>query len=387
MRSPLDVVVAGTAMTRFGRHPDRGLAELAVEAAGAALADAALAAGDVDALYLGTFLGRSLQGQGVLASVVAQRLGLGPVPTTVVEGACASGGIALRHGVLACRAGAARVVLCVGVDQMTNAATSAVTTGLAEAFEVGADRRLGLTFPGFFGLVASAHAARYGTGREHLSAVSVKNRGHGAGNPDAMFATPVDSDTVSAARPIADPLRLYDCSPIADGAAAAVVCHRADAPRPGRSITVLACEQGSGPAATAAVEDLCTFRATTAAAAAAYRNASVAPGDVDVVELHDCFTIAEIVDSEDLGVLPRGEAAEAIAAHATRLGGEAATVNPSGGLLSRGHPVGATGLAQIHELVCQLRGEARNQVPGARVALAHNLGGSGATASVTLLAA
>ena len=382
------VGVAGSAMTRFGRQPDRGVADLAIDAARAAMADAGIAAEDVDALYLGTFLGRSLQGQGVLASVVAQRLGLGPVATTVVEGACASGGIALRHGMLACRAGAADVVLCVGVDRMTNASSGEITQGLAEAFEAGVDRELGLTFPGFFGLVASAHTARFGTSRDQLSAVSVKNRDHGSGNPDALFSTPVELAAVNEARPIADPLRLLDCSAIADGAAAAVVVRdRAAAPRPDRCVSLLACEQGSGPAAAAAVEDLCSFGATTVAMRAACRAAQIKPADVDVVELHDCFTIAEIIDSEDLAILPHGEAAAAIEAGATRLGGEAATVNPSGGLLSRGHPVGATGLAQVHELVAQLRGEARNQVPGTRVALAHNLGGSGATASVTVLAA
>jgi acetyl-CoA C-acetyltransferase len=382
------VVVAGTAMTPFGRHPEAGLVDLAVAAGEAAMADAGVSAEQVDALELGTFLGRSLQRRGVLASVVASRLGLGPVPTTVVEGACASGGIALRHGVLAVRAGAARAVLCVGAEHMTAVPTPAAGAALGEAFD-GEARVLGLTFPGFFGLVAAAHRARLGTGRAHLTAVAVKNRAHGATNPDAMFHDPVEADAVEASRPIADPLRLFDCAPIADGAAAAVVLHRDDVPDPARAVPVLACEQASGPAAVASIADLTTFGATRAAAARAYEAAGAEPGDVDVVELHDCFSIAEIVDSEDLGILPRGEAAAAIAAGATRAGGPggAPVVNPSGGLLSRGHPVGATGLAQVHELVRQLRGEARLQVPGARLGLAHNLGGSGATATVTLLAA
>jgi acetyl-CoA C-acetyltransferase len=382
------IVVAGTAMTRFGRHPEADVVALAVTAAEAALADAGVAAGDVDALELGTFLGRSLQRRGVLASVVAARLGLRPVPTTVVEGACASGGIALRHGVLAVRAGAARTVLCVGAEHMTAVPTPVVGAALGEAFD-GEGEALGLTFPGFFGLVAAAHRARLGTSRRHLTAVAVKNRAHGATNMKAMFSGPVTPEEVESSRPIADPLRLFDCAPIADGAAAAVVTRREDAPDPSRAVAVLACEQASGPAAVAPIEDLTTFPATRAAASAAYARAGVAPADLDVVELHDCFSIAEIVDSEDLGLLPRGEAAEAIAGGATRSGPrrQAAVVNPSGGLLSRGHPVGATGLAQIHELVGQLRGEAGTQVPGARIGLAHNLGGSGATATVTLLAA
>jgi acetyl-CoA C-acetyltransferase len=380
-----DVVVAGTSMTAFGRRPGETIVSLAVEAAREALADAHVEADQVDALYLGTFLGRSLQRRGVLASVVAHRLGLpARVATTVVEGACASGGIALRHGLLACRAGAADVVLCVGAEHMTAAGTPAITAALGEAFD-GEDRSVGLTFPGFFGLVASAYTARHGLTREQLSAVAVKNRGHGATNTKAMFSAPVDADEVGASRLIADPLRLFDCAPIADGAAAAVVA-RPEAVASG-GVTLLAAGQASGPAGVAVLEDLTTFPATTAAAGAAFRDAGLVPGDVDVVELHDCFSIAEIVDSEDLGLVPRGEGAAAIAAGATRAGTGRTVVNPSGGLLSRGHPVGATGLAQIHELVRQLRGRADNQVPGARIALAHNLGGSGATATVTLLAA
>jgi acetyl-CoA C-acetyltransferase len=229
--------------------------------------------------------------------------------------------------------------------------------------------------------VAHAHAGRYGTSREQLTAVPVKNRRQGATNPLAMFREPVTAEQVAQSRLIADPLRLYDCSPIADGAAAAIVTSGAAATAAaGRPVRVLACEQASGPTQIAQIDDLTSFPATRAAADRAYRAAGVAPGDIDVVELHDCFSIAEIVDAEDLGLLPRGEAAEAIAAGTTSLEGAGPTVNPSGGLLARGHPVGATGLAQIHELVEQLRASAR-------LALAHNLGGCGATATVTILAA
>jgi acetyl-CoA C-acetyltransferase len=382
------IVIAGAAATRFGRRPEVGLAELGVEAAVAALADAGFEPADVDAVYVGTFLAQSLNGQGVLASLIANLLELSPVPTTTLEGACASGAIALRHGMLACRADSARVVLCVGVEAMAGFATDEVTGALGQALRVRPDQEAGLTFPGFFGLVAAAHSARYGTSREQLTAVAVKNRGHGATNPRAMFSEPVDAARVESSRLIADPLRVFDCSPIADGAAAAVVCRESDLPRRGRSVTLVACAQASGPiSVTRAGEDLTSFVATRTAAAAAYAGAGIAPGDVDVVELHDCFTIAEIVDCEDLGLLPRGEAGAAILAGDTRLSGAGVTVNPSGGLLSRGHPVGATGLAQVHELVSQLRGEADNQVADPKLALAHNLGGSGATATVTLLSA
>lgn len=373
--------VAGTAMTAFGRSDDLDLLGLAGQAGAQALADAGLDAASVDAVYLGTFLGQSLQHQGVLASLVARELGLGPVPTTVVEGACASAGIALRHGVMACRAGMARTVLCLGVEQMSRNTVAEVTAGLSEALEAETDQAAGLTFAGFFGLVAQAHADRYGTTREQLAAVTVKNREHGAKNPLARFRTPVSLDEVLAGRLIADPLRLLDCSSIADGAAAAVVTCEPTA----GAIKVLATAQASGAVGLRHLDDLTTFPATVAAAEQAYAQAGLGPEDVDVAEVHDCFSVAEIVDCEDLGLLPRGEAAQAVERGATSAATPGLVVNPSGGLLSRGHPVGATGLAQVHELVGQLRKSGSSSVSRARVGLAHNLGGCGATATVTLL--
>lgn len=377
--------LSGTAMTSFGQHEGRSTVDLAVEAGEAALAAASVQPADVDALYLGNFLGQSLHRQGVLASLVARRLGLGTVATTAVEGACASAGIALRHAAMACRAGEAGVALAIGAEQLTAAPVPEVTRGLAEAMDQNSDGAVGLTFPGFFGLVAQAHAARYGTTREQMASVVVKNRSHGSSNELAMFRKPVTVDEVLQSRLIADPLRLYDCSPISDGAAAAVVI--ADHPASGRgAVEILACEQASGAASVRDTDDLTTFPATVAAAGRAYRRAGISPADLDVVELHDCFSIAEIVDCEDLDLLPRGESASAIAAGATTQGTGKVTVNPSGGLLSRGHPVGATGLAQIHELALHLRGDKSLDGRRAELGMAHNLGGCGATATVTVLA-
>jgi acetyl-CoA C-acetyltransferase len=374
-------------MTAFGRHEGADVVGLAVEAGRRALNEADVGPEDVGALYLGNFLGQSLHHQGVLASLVARRLGLPGVPTTTVEGACASAGIALRHGIMSCRAGDTDVALCIGAEQLTGASVPEVTRGLAEAMDQSTDGATGLTFPGFFGLVAEAHAAAFGTTPEQRAAVPVKNRGHGVTNELAMFRKAVTVDDVLQARPIADPLRLLDCSPISDGAAATVVTSVRPSPVDGTVVEVLACEQASGPASIHYVEDLTSFPATVGAAARAYARAGIDVGEVDVVELHDCFSIAEIVDCEDLGLLPRGEAAAAIAEGATTHGTGPVVVNPSGGLLSRGHPVGATGLAQVHELVAQLRGTSSLQVEGARLGLAHNLGGCGATATVTILGA
>lgn len=378
--------IAGVGMTTFTRHPESTLVGLATQAASEALADADMTADDVDALYVGNFLGQSLHRQGILATLIGQALGVTDAPATAVEGACASGSIALRHGVLACRAGAARVALCLGVEHLTGRPGADVNAGLNEALDSG-DRAAGMSFPEFFAAAARAHAQRYGTTREQLSAVAVKNRGHGEHNPRAMFQAAVSPEMVLSSRVVAEPLHLLDCTPISDGAAAAVVTRgRPPAGPGGEPVRVLSCEQASGPATVDQPGDLTTFPAARAAARRAYGAAGLRPAELDLVELHDCFTISEIIATEDLGLVDEGEAGPAIAAGATTYGSaSAAVVNASGGLLSKGHPVGATGLGQIHELVMQLRGSASMQVEGAQHGLAHNIGGTGATAAVTIL--
>lgn len=373
-------------MTPFRQQPDAGLVDLAVDAGRRALDDAGLVATDVDAIYFGNFLGRSLEGQGVLASIIAARLGVMGIAATNVEGACGSAGMAFRQGVLAVRAEAAEVCLCIGAERMSAASTTQITRVLTEAGDMVTDGAAGLTFPGFFGLVASAYRHKYGLGREHLTAVIMKNREHAVSNPFAIFRAALEADAIANAKPIADPLRLFDCSAICDGAAAAVVTSRGAAlHRAGPLVEVLAAEQSSGPVGINQMSTLTTFPATVVCADRAYRAAGIAAADVDVAELHDCFSITEIVDTADLGFFPHGEAHEAIAAGLTRSATSGVVVNPSGGLLGRGHPVGATGLAQIHEITRQLRDESENQVSGARIGLTHNLGGAGATATIAIL--
>ncbi|TCC37393.1 thiolase domain-containing protein [Kribbella capetownensis] len=380
--------VAGTATTTFGRHPDKTLIDLAVEAGEMAIADSGLERSEIDAVYFGNFLGRGIDGQGVIASLLALRLGLAGVATTNVEGACGSAGIALRHGVLSVAAGAATATLCIGAEHMTRPGTQAITKLLTEAGEMATDGAAGLTFPGFFGLVANAHAARYGSTRDDLAAVVMQNRACAVANPNAMFRETVSADQIASGKLIADPLRLLDCSPISDGAAAVVVTDWAHATssRNG-AVRVLACEQTSGPVGIRHMETLTSFPATVTAAQRAYKSAGLGPRDIDVVELHDCFSITELVNVADLGFFAHGEAHTAIAEGLTTNGSPGVVVNPSGGLLGRGHPVGATGLAQVHEVVGQLRGTAANQLPAAHVGMAHNLGGAGATATVTILGA
>jgi acetyl-CoA C-acetyltransferase len=380
-----EVLVAGVGSTTFGKHPDAAIQALAIRAADAAIRDSGLERKSVGALYLGNFVSGPLTGQEVLAGLVADGLGLAQIPCTKVEGACASGGIAFRHAYLAVATGVCDVALAVGVEKMTHADTATTTGALNCAMDNRSDGLSGLTFPGLFGLAWHMHAERYGTTREQVSAVVKKNKGNGLANPLAQMGARVDNDQIAQSPLICDPLRLFDCCPTSDGAAA-VLLVAADRRSELTSVpvTVSASAQTRGSARIAGHPDLCTFEATVAAAQAAYRQAGISAQDIDVVELHDCFSIAEIIDSEDLGLMPRGHGAGYAAEGRTARNGDV-PINPSGGLLSKGHPVGATGIGQIYETVLQLRGVHPNQVPDARFGLTHNLGGTGVACTVNIL--
>jgi acetyl-CoA C-acetyltransferase len=380
-----DVAIIGVGSTPFGRNEGIGIVELAVSACREALAESQVPREKIQALYLGNFVGERLANQGALAAVVAGRLGLTGIPATKVEGACASGGIAVRHGVLGIAQGLYDFVLVAGAEKMTSSSTAEVTAALATAGDEEAEMRTGLTFPGVFGLIMREHMARYGTTREQIGLVSVKNHGFGASNPKAQFRKPVTLDEVLASRLIADPLRLFDCPPISDGAAAAVLCPAEWASEyHAKPIRVLGSGHATGPSTLWEMPDVTSFPATVRASREAYAAASVGPDDIDVAEVHDCFTIAEIIATEDLGFFPKGKGGGAVEEGRTGLDGKM-VVNPSGGLIAKGHPVGATGCAQVYELVKQLRGEAGNQVREAEIGLAHNLGGSGVVCTVTIL--
>ena len=377
------VAVAGIGSTSFGRHKDVLIEELAAQAAWKALDDAQVDRGAVEALYLGNFVSGVLCGQEVLAGLVAQRLGLGPIPCTKMEGACASGSIAFRHAYLLIAAGVYDTVLVVGVEKMSHASTAKVTEALNCAMDMAHDGVSGLSYPGVFGLLARLYDARYGGARAGMSAVAIKNKRNGLANPLAQMGRILEPADIDAATLIADPLTIYDCCPISDGAAA-VVLTAAERVRGRTTIEILAATQASGSARIAGHPDLCTFGATVAAARQAFETADVTASDLDFVELHDCFSIAEVIDSEDLGLMPRGQGAGWAAEGRTALGGDI-PINASGGLLAKGHPVGATGIGQIYEAVLQLRGEHPNQVRNATLGLTHNLGGTGVACTTTIL--
>jgi len=379
------VLVAGIGSTPFGRQPGVDIQDLAILAADAAIQDAGLDRGEVGALYLGNFVSGVLTGQEVLAGLVADGLGLKQIPCTKVEGACASGGIAFRHAWLAVATGQCDVALAVGVEKMSHADTPTTTGALNCAMDNRSDGLSGLTFPGLFGLAWHQHAERYGTTRAQVSAVVKKNKANGLLNPLAHMGADVGDDQINQSAMICDPLRLLDCCPVSDGAAAVLLVaadRRHDIAS--TAIAVAAAIQTRGSARIAGHADLCSFDATVQAAKLAYEFAGIGPAQIDLVELHDCFSIAEIIDSEDLGFVPWGEGASYAAEGRTAVGGDR-PINASGGLLSKGHPVGATGLGQIFEVVRQLRGDHPNQVRNAVTGLTHNLGGTGVACSVTIL--
>jgi acetyl-CoA C-acetyltransferase len=380
-----EVAIVGIGSTPFGRHAGTPIEQLGVRAAAEALLDAGIDRERIGAVYLGNFISGPLNGKEVLAGIVADQLGLPNVPCTKVEGACASGGIAFRHAWMAIASGQCDAALVVGVETMTHANTAQTTAALNCAMDNEHDGPSGLTFPGLFGLAWRIHAERHGTTRAQVSAVVRKNKGNGLLNPLAQMGADLSDDQIASSASICDPLQLFDCCPTSDGAAALVLVAKSLAPQAsGIPVDVLAAVQTRGSSRIAGHPDLCSFDATVSAAQRAYAMAGVTPADIDLVELHDCFSIAEIIDSEDLGIVPRGKGAIWAAEGRTAVGGQVA-INPSGGLLAKGHPVGATGVGQLYEVVRQLRGTHANQVKGAEIGMTHNLGGTGVACTVSIL--
>ena len=377
------VAVIGVGVTKFGKH-ERTSAELFAEAAADALLDAELTPGAVQALYYGNVVGSETEHQLHTGPQAASILGIPAIPTTRFEAACASSHAAFRHAVMEIAAGVSDVMLVGGAERVLNVPTAESTEYFAYASDAIWEQTLGLTFPGVFALIARAHMEKYGTTEEQMAAVAVKNHKHGTLNPKAQFQKAITVEQVLQSAYIADPLKLFDCCPFTDGGAAVVLASEEVARKRTRAVRVLASAAASDWMLLGDKRDLARVPATERAAAAAYSQAGLRPADVDVVELHDCFTIAEIVATEGLGLFEPGAGGRAAAEGRTSLGG-AIPVNPSGGLKAKGHPIGATGAAQIAEIVTQLRGEAGpRQVDEARVGLTHTLGGNTATVLVSL---
>ncbi len=382
------VVVVGIGKTPFGAFPDRDLRSLGVEAGQKCLENAGAKPEQVEAFYLGNFAGPSFVGQNHLAPYVAGAMGISGVPATRLEAACASGGSAFFHAYTSVAAGLYDVVLVTGVEKMTSQPTPRVSEILAGAGDLAGEVRAGATFAALFAMIARRHMHQYGTTREQLAAVAVKNHANAAKNPYAHMRKPITLEQALAGKPIAEPLTLYDCSLISDGAASILLAPLERASQfSGQPVLVAGIAQTSGPVALDQREDITTFAAVKAAAGKAYRMAGVSAREIQFAELHDCFTIAEIMATEDLDFVKPGAGGPYVEQGCTLLSGPR-PVNASGGLKAKGHPVGATGAGQIYDVVEQIRGEAgERQVKSHEIGLAQNIGGSGATAVVTILKA
>ncbi len=380
--------IVGAGHTRFGVL-DAGPRELLRSAADQAFAsvDRGLDRGAVGEAFLAT-LGFGGWQIGNVSALLAEETGIVGIPTTRVENACASGGFALRAAVRSIESGAVDVALVVGLEKMTDVGNARRRYWLGVSGDTEWERAAGLTFAGVYGLIASRYLAEHRIGPEALAEVAVKNHANGALNPNAHFQKEVTREAVLRAPRVADPLGLYDCCPVSDGAAALLLV-RAESARRFTDTPVYVEGVGAGSDRLAVQErpELTSFAASRRAADEAFRSAGCERTEVSFLEVHDCFTIAELVAIEDLGFAGPGEAASLTLEGTTRRTGRL-PVNPDGGLKAKGHPIGATGVSQIYEVFLQLRRAAgARQVPSAERALVHNVGGAGATAAVTICAA
>ncbi|MEW5996396.1 MAG: thiolase domain-containing protein [Candidatus Micrarchaeota archaeon] len=377
------VAIVGVGMTKFGEHWERGFRDLVTEAGVKALEDAGMSGAEISAGYVGTMAAGSLIGQEHTGALIADYMGLNPIPITRVEGACASGSLALRQGIMAVASGMHDVVVVGGVEKMTDLDTAEVSEILGGAGDQEWELFLGATFPGLYAMMARKYMHDYRATEEMLASVAVKNHKHGSMNPLAQFQNEITIQEVLDSKMVADPLKILDCSPLTDGAAAVVLAPLENAKKyTDTPIEVAASAQASDTITLHNRSSITGIKAAQIAAQSAYRQAGISPSQVKVAEVHDCFTIAELMAVEDLGFFPKGKGGEASLNGETRIGGKVA-VNTSGGLKAAGHPVGATGVKQAVEIAWQLQGEAgKRQVSGADIGLSHNVGGSGATAVV-----
>ena len=408
------VAVVGAGMSKFGMFKDKDSKDLFVEAFTEMIAsvDKGVNPNDIEALYLGNFTNDFFMHQSHWGPIITDLIGITPKPATRTEGACASSALAFREGVFAIASGFYDMVLVGGVEEMSKRSTAEVAEGLALA-TVPYEGNVGFTFPGVFGVLATAYFAKYGASHEHLMNVTIKSHNNAPLNPKGQFKASIRdimSTKIESAKQkgkpvpqwedekdflrdpranpaIAWPMHLYDCCPISDGAACMLLVSEEIAKNfTDDPLHIIGIGQGSGKGLHAAKE-LTSFEATRRAAEEAYGMAGIGPEDIQFAEVHDCFSMAEIMHIEDLGFFKPGEGYKAVEEGLTRLDGPK-PINTSGGLKCKGHPVGATGISQIYEIWTQLRNKAgKRQVPikDLRIGAAHNLGGTGGTCTLTIL--
>jgi acetyl-CoA C-acetyltransferase len=337
---------------------------------------------EIETLFVG-HMGESYEHQGHTGPTLADWTGLLPKPAIRIESACASSGSALRMGILAILSGLHKIIMVGGVEKMTHRTTAEVTEFLTMASDMPFEQWNGITFPALYALMATAHMNKYGTTEEQMARVAVKNHHNGSLNPKAHMQKEITVENALSSKVVAWPLKLYDCSLITDGASCLILTRPDIAKKlTDTPVHIIGSGQASDTIGLYERETLTSLKAANLAGQEAYKMSKISPKDLDVAEVHDCFTIAEIIAYEDLGFCDIGKGGKLIDEGTTELGGKL-PVNPSGGLKSKGHPVGATGTAQAYEIYLQLTGQAeKRQVEGAETGLSHNVGGSGATASV-----
>lgn len=379
-----EVAIIGYGLTKFGEIWEHSLREIFVDSAVQAMQKAGI--DKLDGMFVGCMSSGLFNEQEHIGALLADYTGINPSFGIRVESACASGGFASMNAILAIASGYFDYVLAGGVEKMCDVGGDWTTIALGTAADGDYELFNGATFPALYALMATAHMHKYGTTRDALSMVSVKNHFHGKYNPNAQYRIEIKKEDVLASPLVAEPLHLLDCSPITDGAASVIYTTVENAKKLGKPyVVVKGFGYGTDTIALAQREDITYLKAVEIAGEKAYKMAGVGPKDINLAEVHDCFTIAEIMVYEALGFAEKGKGQDLILKEETKLGGRI-PVNTSGGLKSKGHPVGATGIAQICEICAQLLGEAgERQVKGAKIGLTQNMGGTGASSIVHIL--
>lgn len=375
----MKIKIKGTGITKFGELWDKSFFDLSFEAGQEAIKTSGLENKQIEAVFVANMLNGKLSGQDHLGAAVATQFNIKGASFRI-EGACASGGLAVHLAIQSLLAGTYKNVLVLGAEKMTDAKISEVTSALMGAGSE-EERKAGLTFPALYALMAKAHMQKYGTTRNHMAAVAVKNHYHASLNEKAQFPFEITEEKALNSPEICFPFTLFDSSPITDGAAAVVLSSETD----GKGVFITGSAVATDTLGLSERTNLTEITATKAASQKAFEQAGIDSEDIKIAEVHDCFTIAEILAMEDLGFCPKGQGGEFIFGKNTRLGSKL-PINTSGGLKACGHPVAATGIKQIVEITEQLQGSAgKRQAQGVNVGLTHNVGGTGATVAVHIL--
>ena len=375
------VCVLGAGSTKYGKLDD-SISDITLQASVGAIESAGIESKDIKAGYISNVFGVADK-QVHLGPVVMSNLGISDRPSLSIESACGSGSVSFREAYANVAAGFYDVALVTGVEKVTHTGTEWTTTYFSYCSDFFYEGQAGASFPGLFASMARAYINEFNATEEDFAQVAVKNHDNGLLNPKAHLRKKITVDDVMSSAVVASPLKLYDCCPFSDGASAVILCSEKFAKDHGADyIEVLGSGRGGSPAALQGREHLTTIPSTRIAAEAAFKMAGITPKDVDFAEVHDCFTIAEVVDSEDIGFFEKGKGIEAVREGKTKLNGEI-SINPSGGLKSKGHPIGATGVGQVAEVFDQLTGKAGERtVKNAKIGLTQNFGATGASCAV-----